>query len=257
MRYPENATPLIVVGRQRAGTRFLAGALNRFPEITIQAEIPDVVMRYVEKFIEDTDRYYQHKATDDRSTSVRYGKWDTKKEQLLLALWATVGQSPANRPGKECRYFGYKRPNNEFYFSFYEKHFTTRKPIYIYCARNFVDNYLSISSRWPDRSIRQVAKDYLASIEQYKQMKRSAPERVLKFVLDEYVEEGMGYLERNVFEQLNLRRTSAVETSLRELKPSNTTVGMNIDRRVELTARERRFVERNSRLQAEFESLLG
>lgn len=257
MRYPDDATPLIVVGRPRAGTRFVAGALNQFREIAIQGELPIPVMEGLVRFIEDTDKYYERAAEKGEGRHEEMRRlWLSKKEQLFFSLWTNAGQSRVIKPRADCRYFGYKRPNHEMYFDFYERHLHGRKPLYIYCIRNFVDNYLSISARWPERDIARVADEYLASIEQYRVMKKTAPDRVFKFVLDEHVTRGIEHLDKNVLSHLDLVRRPRVMAALESMGPKNTTTGMNVERRTQLTPREERFIAKRPRLRAEFESLL-
>lgn len=256
MKYPDNAVPLIVVGRPRAGTRFLVGALNKFPEITIQGELPNPVMDQVEGFIDGVDAYYERAALRRESSEQALQYWREKKTELIFSIWANAGQSKIVKPHKECRYFGYKRPNNEFRFSFYEKHFHDRKPVYIYCCRNFTDNYLSISSRWPDRKIRRVADEYVASIRQYWHMKQAAPDRVFAFLLDEYTAKGIDHMKGNVLDQLDIEQSARVLKAIAQMTPKNTTEGLGVERRRVLTKSEQRYIKRRSDLRAEFEKLV-
>lgn len=257
MRYPDNAVPLIVFGRQRAGTRFLVGALNKFPEICIQGELPNPVMQNVRQFVDATESWYSaNAAKGDKHDRKKYQHWLDKKEQLIFSLWATAGQSPMKKPHKHCRYFGYKRPNNEFYFSFYEAHLTKRKPVYVYCIRNFVDNYLSIVSRWPDRSISQVARDYLGSIAQYRKIRDAAGDRLLTFVLDEYKTKRVDYLKRNVIDRLDVDMRPEILDVIASMAPKNTTEGLGVPRRTAITRSEERYIAKNPRLQSEFEDFL-
>jgi hypothetical protein len=91
--YPRNFKPLIIVGRQRAGTRFLTSLLNSFEEVTIQGEVPTHVMEKVTRFIRDLDSYYG-KAADRSARHDRYYKiWRRKKEHLLVSIWEYASQS--------------------------------------------------------------------------------------------------------------------------------------------------------------------
>lgn len=255
--YPENATPLIVFGRQRAGTRFVADVLNTFREVTIQGELPNPVMRALEKFVDDTERSYLSLAKDGSDRRAReYRNWVRKKPALIYAMWANASQSRRVVPDRKCRYFGYKRPNNEFYFDFYERHFSERKPRYVYCVRNFVDNYLSIVSRWPDRSIEQVAEDYLSSLEQYNKIKLAAPDRVMLFNLDDHIRHGVPYIERNVLGKLEIPIDDEVRARLATLGAVNETDKLSgVVRRRHLSSDEQKFIDANANLGSTFMKL--
>lgn len=251
----ELATPLIVCGRQRAGTRFVANLLSSFETVTLQGELPNPVMRALQRFVTDVDGYYRKQAEGGRRERA-YKAWLRKKEELVFALWSGVSQAGAIEPAPRCRYFGYKRPNNEFYFDFYETTFSTRSPMYVYCVRNFADNYLSIVSRWPDREIAQVADDFLASVRQYHAMKVAAPDRVLLFNLDDHIRLGFDYVERNVLRPLGLEPDTEQRGELAARGAANTTEGhLKRVRRRELTDEERIYIQENPELETEFAAL--
>lgn len=256
--YPESATPLIVFGRQRAGTRFVTEVLNSFEEVTLQGEIPNPVMKAFERFITETECYYRDLAESGNARRVReYQTWQKKKRSLIYAMWANASQSMRVAPGKNCRYFGYKRPNNEFYFDFYEEHLAGQAPRYVYCVRSFAENYLSIVSRWPDRSIEYVAEDYLKSIRQYQRIKEAAPERVLIFNLDDHMRYGFSYVERNVLSRLELSPDESLREKLAGLGAVNETDKIaGVVRRRELSSAERIFIQSRSDIDEEFGKLV-
>lgn len=255
--YPETATPLIVFGRQRAGTRFITDMLNSFDEVALQGEIPAPVMRSIEKFIVEADRYYRQAAAQGGIRRKRgYELWIRKKPDLIFAMWANASQSLRIAPGADCRYYGYKRPNNEFYFDFYEEHLADRKPRYVYCVRNFEDNYLSISSRWPDRTIEDVADDYLASIAQYHSIKAKASERVFLFNLDEHIRLGFGYVENNIIAPLGLQLDDRMRAELSTMGARNQTEKVTKKaRRLELNEEETAYILSRPELDIEFRKL--
>lgn len=253
----ERLTPLIVCGRQRAGTRFVANLLNSFEAVTLQGEIPNPVMTAMERFLKEVDVYYEQRGESGRRRFEKQNlTWLRKKGPLVLSLWASVGQDSFVEPGPECRYFGYKRPNNEYYFDFYETCFNKCRPVYVYCIRNFVDNYLSIVSRWPDRSIDQVATEYLGSVRQYTRMKTAAPDRVLLMNLDDHIRMGFDYVERNVLTPLGLPVDQERRAALAEQGPVNRTEHENNrPRRRELTEAELDFLQSRPELKQEFAAL--
>ena len=254
--YPKNFKPLIIVGRQRAGTRFLTNLLNSFDEVTIQGEVPTHVMEKVVHFIRDIDSYYVK--TADRSARRRryYETWRRKKEDLLFSIWEFANQSPAVNSSVRTRYFGYKRPNNEKYFEFYEESFAFRPPVYVYCIRNFVDNFLSVVSRWPERKIEEVAGEYLGSVTQYHKMKEAAIDRVFLFNLDSHIRYGIDHVETNVIRPLGLKLTDDHRKKIKRMKGKNRTEeDLKIPRRKKLSTGEQRFVDRHPELEIVFREL--
>jgi hypothetical protein len=240
MTYLNDAIPLIVCGRQRAGTRFITQALNSFYEVSLQGEIPNPVMKSAIRFISDCNKFYANAAKSETSGTAQLRRWERKRVQLMFEIWAGASQSNRQPIPKDCKYIGYKRPNNEQFFEFYESVFINQKPRYIYCIRNFRDNFLSISSRWPERTIDQVAKDYLGSLDQLEKMKAAAPERVLVFDLDEHIRSGWSYAETAILMPLGLKpRDDAHRDVLALAGPINTTEAIiEKPRRKELTAEE-------------------
>ena len=214
-------------------------------------------MKDVQALVDGTERYYARRAEGgDEQHRREYRLWGKKKEKLIFSMWAYSGQSKAVIPKSRCAYFGYKRPNNEFYFEFYEEHLKRRPPVYIYCIRNFVDNYLSIASRWPERKIAEVAKDYMQSIEQYHLMKKAAPDRVFPFVLDRHIEEGVSYLETHILQPLGLANQGEVLSRIASKGAVNTAEGKVGHRRRDLTRREQRFLNKRPDIANAFQAFL-
>jgi hypothetical protein len=254
--YPKKFKPLIIVGRQRAGTRFLTNLLNSFDEVTIQGEVPPHVMEKVVQFIRDIDSYYA-KGANRSDRHLRYHEsWRKKREDLLFSIWEFANPSPAIKYNAKTRYFGYKRPNNELYFEFYEEAFAYRPPMYVYCIRNFVDNFLSVVSRWPERLIEDVANEYLDSVAQYHRMKKQAPSRVLLFNLDSHVQKGIKHVETSVIHPLGLKLTGEHRKKIQRMKGKNRTEeDLKIPRRKELVRDEQLFLDQHPELEIVFREL--
>lgn len=255
--YPRKATPLIIVGRQRAGTRFLTDTLNSFAGVAIQGELPNPVMHAVEQMIRSVDAFYSRMAeTGAARHQIQLEGWLKKREYLIFSIWENAGQGTRVRFNSKARFIGYKRPNNESYFDFYEASFRFRPPFYVYCTRNFVDNYLSIISRWPERTIEKVAVDYLESTAHYHRMTARAPERTLLFNLDDYIEHGLQYIEDCIIAPLGLHLGKEHRERLKKVKARNRTAeDLKLPRRKSLTTEEQRFVNMHPELDREFEKL--
>lgn len=255
--YPRKVKPLIILGRQRAGTRFLTNILNSFDDVAIQGELPDPVIRSAVRLVQQVDGFYAEMARSGNSKEQReYKGWLRKKEDLIFSIWEHAGQSRRVQYHADTKYFGYKRPNNEAYFTFYEKSFLHRRPIYVYCTRNFIDNYLSIVSRWPERSIERVSTEYMDSTMQFHKMTAGAPGRVLLFNLDDYVRFGFAYIEENIITPLSLDLTEHRRQELESMSGANRTEeDLNIPRRRELTRLEQDFILAHPELESEFRKL--
>jgi hypothetical protein len=254
--YPKRAIPLIIVGRQRSGTRFLTNVLNSFERVSIQGELPNPVMQAASTFMERVDEHYRTATSDGAKKSKgEFTGWQKKREDLIFSIWEHAGQSRRQAYDEKTRYFGYKRPNNEFYFSFYERFFTYRRPRYVFCVRNFADNYLSIVSRWPERGIEDVSEDYLRSVAQYRMMKLEAPGRVLLFNLDDFRSRGLPYLRQNIFKPLRLRVSRDHRKELTGMSAVNRTVDLKLKRRRELTKAEADYVKSRPALISAYEAL--
>lgn len=252
--YLKKASPLIVCGRPRAGTRFITNVLNSFPEVTLQGEIPDPVMRSLEMFIEDVDGYYRKRfETKPDVGEKQYGLWKDKKKAVFFSFWAGVSQAGRAQPGSACRFYGYKRPEHERFFDFYERHLVNDPPVYVYCVRNFVDNYLSIKSRWPARKIERVADAYLTSIKWFLEQRKKHPARILLFNLDDHIKHGFHYTESSVLQPLGLKVSAKQRSEFEKLGAVNRTEeDLGRKRRTELNLREAAYVESRPDLAARF-----
>lgn len=254
MRIIEKATPLIVCGRQRAGTRFVTNLLNSFEDVTLQGEIPNPVMRAAGRFIQDCDKFYANNANSGRAGARQLNLWQSKRPLLMFDIWAGASQAPRAYETSICRYYGYKRPNNEFYFDLYEDIFNRNKPQYVYCLRRFEENFLSISSRWPERGIEQVAEDYMSSLDQFQKMKDAASDRVHLFNLDAHIADGWKYTESAILRPLGLvPRDEVHRQELIGAGPINTAEDAEKPRRRELTEKEIGFLAQSPRLAQKYE----
>ncbi|MGY6532503.1 sulfotransferase [Glycocaulis sp.] len=255
----DKVTPLIIAGRPRAGTRYLTDVLNRFEDVAIQSEIPNPVMAAIHRFFRDTDNYYRGAGDSEERGERGPGElaaWQSKKTSLMFALWIGGAQAKPKGLDKPLRYFGYKRPKHEDYFDFYEKVFDQSPPVHIFCVRNFVDNYLSISSRWPGRDVEEVADEYLAALAVYRRMVKRAPGRVLLFNLDDHIAAGVGYVRAQILDPLGLELDSAMEAELEAMGATNRTeADNNAVRRRTLNEAEQAYIATRPKLFSEFAAL--
>ena len=244
-------------GRTRGGTRFITNLLNSFPAVTLQGEIPDPVMDALGEFIDRVEHYYRDRADRRGEAGLKqFALWNDKKKALIFSFWAGTSQASRAQPGANCTYFGYKRPEHEKYFEFYEHHFPEGEARYVFCVRNFVDNYLSIKSRWPARKIEAVAEHYIESIRQYQKAVEVAADRIVLFNLDDHIKYGLDYTQSSVLKPLGLQPAQTHRDKLMAKGPTNTTEGDHgRKRRTELNPRERAFVASRPELDDLFQAL--
>ena len=236
---PNDARPLLVVGRQRAGTRFVADGLSSFVGVTIQGELTDIGRDRMVDLVDGVANYYSKRAASgDPELDKRRGFWEEKKRDLIYHCWYALSKDQGRLPDDDCRFYGYKRPGDEHLFDFYERHLGDQAPIYIYCCRNFRDNYLSIIARWPGRSIRRVAGFYLQSLRQFRYMKEQAPERVIGFVLDDLQAQGVEYFQKRVLDRLGIKPNRQIMRRLARKEAPNSAVRHGVEKRVDLSRLE-------------------
>jgi hypothetical protein len=235
------ARPLMVVGAPRCGTRFVASALNRSPVVRVQGEIPWQAMDNAVRFLSETTEYFT-------SAPQWAASWHYSRHALLYALWTSMVKGRPRAIRTAITWFGHKTPRHDRYWEFYRDFFVDVKPKYVFCIRNFVDHYLSMNSMNERHSIDSIARDYRVSVARYAEMKAALGEDISLFVLDELGEGGVDYLRRTLFEGLGIevddRTLSRIDVSRR----ANSTEGAGRSRRTELSAEERKFLERNTDL---------
>jgi Sulfotransferase family len=235
------ARPLMVVGAPRCGTRFVASALNRSPMVRVHGEIPWQAMDNAVRFLSETTNYFT-------SAPEWAASWQYSRKELIYALWTSMvkGRPRAIRTAKT--WFGHKTPRHDQYWKFYKDFLPDARLKYIFCMRNFVDHYLSMNSMNERHRIDLIARDYRVSVARYAEMKAALGEDISLFVLDDLGEGGVDYLRRTLFEGLGIdvddRTLSRIDVSRR----ANSTESAGRSRRTELSAEERKFLERNTDL---------
>lgn len=199
--YPktESVIPLIVVGPPRSGTRFLANILNSIPEVVIQGEIDETIMKHVVYAVKKFMKYQKH-AVKSENVLVQHDKLAS----FLFSSWANLSKQGRIEADSKCLYYGYKNPSHEYYFNFYNAVFHPVRPIYLCCIRSFKDHYLSVQARWPDQGIPWVALKYIRSLRQIRYMLNQRPHEVHLFDLDAYKQRGFSYLVHQIFNPLGI-----------------------------------------------------
>jgi hypothetical protein len=235
------ARPLMVVGAPRCGTRFVAGALNRSPTVLVQGEIPSEAMDNAVRFLSETTAYFA--SVPDWAAS-----WQQSRHALLYALWTSMVKGRQRPARTTIAWFGHKTPRHDRYWEFYRDFLGGISPKYVFCMRNFVDHFLSMSSMNEGYSIDLVAMKYRASVARYAEMKAALGDDVSLFVLDDLSAGGVDYLRETLFERLGIEGDDRTLARIDASRRANSTEGAGRSRRKELTAEECAFLDRNDDL---------
>jgi Sulfotransferase family len=253
-----DARPLMVVGRPRCGTRFVASALSRHPAVLLLGEIPAPAMDNAIRFLSETAGVF--------ASEPRWSGWENSRRDLLYAMWASMLKGMPRESRGTIRWFGHKTPRHDEYWEFYRDFFGDAGPKYVFCMRNFVDHYLSLNSLKEHRSanpvdrarnIHLVAREYRASVARYADMKAALGDDVSLFVLDDLREGGIDYVRETVFERLGIEVDNPTLSRIDVSQRANSTEGAGAARRTELSADERSFLERNGDLLDALDAVRG
>ncbi|HVH03495.1 MAG TPA: sulfotransferase [Amaricoccus sp.] len=243
------ATPVIVCGPPRCGTRFVTDALNHLPRVAIQGEVIPALFERARAFLAEADA-----AIAAPKQKPQWRKtWDGRRAETMFALWTNLQKYAVVKAPRDVAFYGYKTPGHEKLWSFYEGYFTERKPLFVYCIRNFPDHYRSYITRWPKRRIEAAAAAYLESIDTCEAMRAALGERAQIFVLDALVAEGGGYLERFL---ARLPIPAPAERIARiDPREKANSAEVHARPRVELDDGQRAFIARTPELEARFRAL--
>jgi Sulfotransferase family len=253
-----DARPLMVVGRPRCGTRFVASALSRHPAILLLGEIPSPAMDNAIRFLSETAGVF--------ASEPRWSGWENSRRELLYAMWASMLKSLPRESRGPIRWFGHKTPRHDQYWEFYRDFFGDPGPKYVFCMRNFVDHYLSLNSmkeyRNTDRvdrarNVHLVAREYRAAVARYADMKAALGDDVSLFILDDLHEGGIDYVRETVFERLGIEVDNPTLSRIDVSRRANSTEGAGAARRTELSADERVFLEKNQDLLDALDAVRG
>jgi Sulfotransferase family len=253
-----DARPLMVVGRPRCGTRFVASALSRHPAILLLGEIPSPAMDNAIRFLSETAGVF--------ASEPRWSGWENSRRELLYAMWASMLKSLPRESRGPIRWFGHKTPRHDQYWEFYRDFFGDPGPKYVFCMRNFVDHYLSLNSmkeyRNTDRvdrarNVHLVAREYRAAVARYADMKAALGDDVSLFILDDLREGGIDYVRETVFERLGIEVDNPTLSRIDVSRRANSTEGAGAARRTELGADERAFLEKNQDLLDALDAVRG
>lgn len=180
-----------------------ANILSNSSKVELQGEIPSELAEPTlhwlaaikEEFGEDDDRVYR---------------------ASRLAFRSVSKASPVKRKG--AQWFGHKTPRHEQRFGLYESLFDDpdRPTFYVYCLRNPFKVWRSCKAMPWNRvkDVRAFLRSWTSSVEAYECMQSRAPDRVLRFVLDDMLAapSRRSWLEQVIFRPLGIEQSSFRQT---------------------------------------------
>ncbi len=174
--------PLIICGMGRSGTRTVADVLSAHRKVQLYGEIPPHMMEAFLSLLDVMDKGYLNDKsfTDD---------WRARKLDYIFESFNFLSKEFSKTRKSYRLICGYKSPRHERFFAEFERHFNSIdvNAHYIYCTRDPVSCWASYKSMpWNKFTLNAFIEDYKNSIQEYRIMKNSAPDRVHLFDLNEY-----------------------------------------------------------------------
>jgi sulfotransferase family protein len=211
-------TPLFIFGMGRSGTTNALRVVNSHPEVMLNGEIPNGVMRRLFQLLDTADESF----VDRRNIR---GGWLGRKEQYIYEAFSMLNKAGPRKPElyAAARFRGHKSPRQESMFDDYERHFASvgRQPLYFYCARNPKDCYRSYRAMdWNAyKSVGQFLGHYMESFRKLEEMQAKTPGRVFVLVLDELIASGdpLAFYRERMFAPLGLTPSAAFARTVETL----------------------------------------
>lgn len=160
----------VVCGMPRCGTRNFASLLNKYRHFAIQAEIPFPLLEGALKLIQNADSTFE-KGNPKVPPIWRARRYDAIAGAIMLVSKA----NPLVRRNAIVQ--GFKLPNAEFESDLLDEVLlpSVSRVHYMYCIRNPVDCYLSLSAMpWFRRTAEGYIQNYIRSLNRICDMKQKA-----------------------------------------------------------------------------------
>lgn len=193
-----NISPLIVCGAARSGTRMVTDLLNKHPSFAVEEEMHAKTLEAFFEFVNKVDDNFD-------SYSVRKGRrldehWNLMKPYFFHIFLRCANKKESTMINSDIIYHGIKTPGYERYFSSFEKIFDQNSARYVYCIRDASLVWRSWKSLGFLNDFYLFKTRYLRSLRQACKIKRNAPDRLVVFNLDEFVDSD----DKNYFVKKNL-----------------------------------------------------
>lgn len=245
------ARPLLVVGLPRSGTRFVANALNRHPDIHINGEIPREAMDCAERFLRNSDLTFARRV--QRRGEAEAVGWHRGRHHLLYAIWGgLVKRNGMSEPNGPVTWYGYKTPTHDCYWRFYRDFLGDHGPKYVFCVRDFVGYHISREAVG-EPSIQGSAQQYREGVNRYAEMKAELGEDVSLFVLNDVKDGGIEYIRERLFDHFGIAIDDRTLQGIDPTKQANSSKSKGVHGR-ELTKEEREFLSANMDLERGLEA---
>jgi len=175
------ATPLVVCGLARSGTRFVANVLDRLDSVGVVGEVPELALKPNLEAKIKTLAYYEGLGNNRN--------WDAYyKDHLKLSIffdWIVLSKKNNNRTLKKINsteqglsFFCVKTPYHEKCAGLYRDLLGERAVRYIFCYRKFEDHFVSMQAMNDRNTFSVVARKYLQTAKSYFELKMQQEKEV-------------------------------------------------------------------------------
>jgi hypothetical protein len=239
-----DATPLIICGMGRSGTRNTANVLNCHESVSLYGEIPFGIMKQLFNVLDTADKSYSGK---DYHRSL----WSKKKAKFIYSSFNYLGKASLMQEKHTACFIGHKTPHHEKLFYDYERHFGSVGilPIYLYCCRDADSCWRSYKSmNWgAKRTIESFLVEYNESFNCLEHMLSKAEGRVHIVKLNDLksANNQLEYYIKAIFNPLGLEIDDDTAMRIASVENSNATIKVTGKPPVELDFAEIKLIEDN------------
>jgi hypothetical protein len=211
------ASPVVVCGNPRSGTRMHANALNAHPEVLITDEFHGI--QHLHAFLSDFRTTRLKTFSPDRALA--------RQNFLAKMFWLSCSIDRTLDRGLRVQIIGNKTPQIERHYRELERIFLNAPPKYVYCLRSAPKVLRSVKNfpnlRWNRDSVETNLARYIRSVRCMEEMRATFPERVCVSMI-EHLKPGMtnGAFFARVFDFVGVTLTDAVGAKLNAMNAQNT-----------------------------------
>ena len=188
-----DAIPIFITGVARSGTRTVANVLSSSEHIVLEREIHDKSIEALISMFENVDHNFKHYSSLREYARPLDTSYKLGKSTLFKASLNTISKGPpqslaklSNKNQNAVKFYGVKTPGFERYFKSFEQILYPQRPVYIYCIRDVENVWRSWLARNFLSDANLFLRRYKRSLRQALTIKRTCPQRLSVFNLDEY-----------------------------------------------------------------------
>lgn len=215
------ASPVVICGLARAGTRYIANVLNTYNDVAVVGEVPTKAMRLsLESKIEIMD-YYRRMGREDN-----WGKQfiDSMSTQIFTDWFLLSKHNSAKLVSKvnsesSLSHFCLKTPYHEQLHSAYSELLGGHGVKYIFCFRDFESHFVSMKAMNPRNNLKWVYEKFMSTARIYLSLKASSPDCVSLITVEDLKSGDYDILNERIFDFLQKPRLA--ESSFRDARKNS------------------------------------